>query len=311
MLALICSIWDQKGGGIDVPRTGHQLNHMHVCLAEDQLHMVWITLFQLSLQIPTAVLVLAQVVEFTLVMLQGEVGESSQLGRFSFSLATLAANAVPTAGFVVAVIGVVGVSSISIRSREARQLVVVLNCLSTIGRRHSIVVERREWHGGCGNAGVGRSGCQLRAKRNSVTMQQSRRRLAVLRSVRFGRVPALAVDRAGGNPTHAGIVTVKVLGMSLGRRDSSIETAFIVVVRALDCRQIIGRVRRLQGSRAVRGNWSHGLRAALAGENKSTLQGMPGKVARLGCMSVLLVGGAAQLVEAHHPGNVLRHALVS
>ena len=71
-----------------VVHTGHELNNMHVSLAENQLHVFRITLLQLALQVSATVLVLAQAVQLTLVMLQRVVAETSELSRIIL-LATL------------------------------------------------------------------------------------------------------------------------------------------------------------------------------------------------------------------------------
>lgn len=47
-------------------RTCHQLHHVLVCLKEDDLHMFWVSFFQLLLQIAATVLILAQPIDFAL-----------------------------------------------------------------------------------------------------------------------------------------------------------------------------------------------------------------------------------------------------
>lgn len=113
--------------------TSHELNNMHVCLTEYQLHMLLVSLLQLALQVTATMLVLAQAVQLTLVVLQGVVTETSELGRIVI-LATL--SHIPSGRrFIraeprtVARIGVV----VSRRSSEVLHVAIYRSCLADVG----------------------------------------------------------------------------------------------------------------------------------------------------------------------------------
>jgi hypothetical protein len=54
---------------------------MHTGLGEDHLDMLWVTLLEFPLQITATMLVLAQAIQFTQVMLQRHVAKTRKLGR--------------------------------------------------------------------------------------------------------------------------------------------------------------------------------------------------------------------------------------
>ena len=56
--------------------TSHQLDDVHSNLVENHLHMLRIALLQFSLQVSTAVLIFAEAVQLTLIMLKRKICKS-------------------------------------------------------------------------------------------------------------------------------------------------------------------------------------------------------------------------------------------
>jgi hypothetical protein len=191
-------------------------------LAEDHLNMLRGSLLELSLQVPTTMLVLAETIEFALVMFQRKIGESRKLSRIAFTRPAISG----TPGWSLTN-SVVAISiEPSIRSR-GRIVVWKLAIDRIVHVRLEIVsIDRRlecSQGGWSCRARVASPGSQLRPERRGIGLKSSLLALRVrqLALVTFWRVPVLAaIHSTSRDPSQASIVLVKLVTVGFGRGDS-------------------------------------------------------------------------------------------
>lgn len=280
----------------------HELHNVNMSFVEDQLDVFWGTLLELPLQIPAAMLILTKAVQLTLVMLEGVVGKARQLGRFAVPVPTGCSTLGWT--FRQAVVAVGGKTAVRWGGRIVLHLAVHRRLIIHV-RWHAISIERvleggerSRRHGASTRGGRG----QLGTKGRSIGLQGG---LGGPGSVQFGFLPLRRILLLTGvhcihrDAAQTGIVMVELLSMGFGGCDGRVEAI------ALDRREIIGRVGRLERHGAAGGRGDHAILASLTTVEDVVLKGMSGSMTRsIGRVGLILV------LHTEHVQRVLRHALM-
>jgi hypothetical protein len=211
---------------------------------EYELNVFRVTFLQLSLQIPTAMLIFAKGVQLAPIMLQRKIGEARQLVRVSVT-ASACSNAFGLT-FCQSIVTVRRISTVGGGGVEVLELAVNLDGVSHVCL-DSIAVERR-WersHRSRSNRIMVYGGSRkLWSKWRSTSLQG---RLLIQGVLRLGLIMLrgvllLSANGIGWNPAQIGVVLLETLGMRLRGRNCRVESV------ALDSGNVVRRVRRLKRS---------------------------------------------------------------
>lgn len=206
--------------------------------------MFRVTFLQLSLQIPTAMLIFAKGVQLAPIMLQRKIGEARQLVRVSVT-ASASSNAFGLT-FCQSIVTVRRISTVGGGGAEVLELAIDLDRVSHVCL-DSIAVERR-WersHRSRSNRILGYCGSsKLWSKRRSTSLQG---RLLSQRVLRLGLIMLhgvllLSANGIGWKSAQAGVMLLKTLSMRLGGRNRRVESV------SLDSGNVVRGVRRLERS---------------------------------------------------------------